>query len=78
MGLFADQDFEGLLNNLQDWELSFKDKDKKLKSQSLGKEKLVSDLNSHNFCYTPLSQMQKSTKPNKGRKSFIISSTTKF
>ncbi|KAL3538275.1 hypothetical protein ACH5RR_001641 [Cinchona calisaya] len=34
------QDFEGLLNNLQDWELSFKDKDKKLKSQSPGKEKL--------------------------------------
>ncbi|CDP18255.1 unnamed protein product [Coffea canephora] len=33
------QDFEGLLNNLQDWELSFKDKDKKLKSQSRGKEK---------------------------------------
>lgn len=28
------QDFEGFLNNLQDWELSLKDKDKKLKSQS--------------------------------------------
>ncbi|CAH1443691.1 unnamed protein product [Lactuca virosa] len=27
-------DFEGFLNNLQDWELSLKDKDKKLKSQS--------------------------------------------
>ncbi|KAD4179560.1 hypothetical protein E3N88_28151 [Mikania micrantha] len=26
-------DFEGFLNNLQDWELSLKDKDKKLKSQ---------------------------------------------
>ncbi|KAM7481785.1 hypothetical protein LguiB_006368 [Lonicera macranthoides] len=35
-----DQDFEGFLNNLQDWELSLKDKDKKLKSQSAGKEKL--------------------------------------
>lgn len=35
----AEQDFEGLLNNLQDWELSFKDKDKKRKSQSPGKEK---------------------------------------
>lgn len=34
------QDFEGLLNNLQDWELSFKDKDKKLKSQFHTKEKL--------------------------------------
>ncbi|KAL2514027.1 Tetratricopeptide repeat (TPR)-like superfamily protein [Forsythia ovata] len=34
------QDFEGLLNNLQDWELSFKDKDKKLKSQSADKDKL--------------------------------------
>lgn len=33
------QDLEGLLNNLQDWELSFKEKDKKLKSESLGKEK---------------------------------------
>ncbi|XP_022895761.1 RNA polymerase II-associated protein 3 isoform X2 [Olea europaea var. sylvestris] len=34
------QDFEGLLNNLQDWELSFKDKDKRLKSQFVGKDKL--------------------------------------
>ncbi|XP_073065942.1 uncharacterized protein [Primulina eburnea] len=33
-------DFEGLLNNLQDWELSLKEKDKRLKSGSTGKEKL--------------------------------------
>ncbi|XP_073311451.1 uncharacterized protein [Primulina huaijiensis] len=33
-------DFEGLLNNLQDWELSFKEKDKRLKSGFTGKEKL--------------------------------------
>ncbi|XP_075493726.1 uncharacterized protein LOC142531478 [Primulina tabacum] len=33
-------DFEGLLNNLQDWELSFKEKDKRLKSGSTGTEKL--------------------------------------
>lgn len=39
--LLLDQDFEGLLNNLQDWELSFKDKDKRLKSQFVGKDKLV-------------------------------------
>lgn len=39
--VLTEQDFEGLLNNLQDWELSFKDKDKKLKSQSMGKEKMV-------------------------------------
>ncbi|KAL0335434.1 UNVERIFIED_CONTAM: hypothetical protein Sradi_4755300 [Sesamum radiatum] len=35
------QDFEGLLNNLQDWELSFKDKDKKLRSDDVSKGKLV-------------------------------------
>ncbi|KAK3031228.1 hypothetical protein RJ639_036883, partial [Escallonia herrerae] len=35
-------DFEGFLNNLQDWELSLKDKDKKLKPQSVGKDKLNS------------------------------------
>ncbi|KAK6159812.1 hypothetical protein DH2020_003193 [Rehmannia glutinosa] len=34
------QDFEGLLNNLQDWELSFKDKDKKLRLDAEGKGKL--------------------------------------
>ncbi|KAL0357267.1 UNVERIFIED_CONTAM: hypothetical protein Scaly_1412400 [Sesamum calycinum] len=34
------QDFEGLLNNLQDWELSFKDKDKKLRSDDVSKGKL--------------------------------------
>ncbi|KAL0422101.1 UNVERIFIED_CONTAM: RNA polymerase II-associated protein 3 [Sesamum latifolium] len=34
------QDFEGLLNNLQDWELSFKDKDKKLRSDGVNKGKL--------------------------------------
>ncbi|KAL0364853.1 UNVERIFIED_CONTAM: Mitochondrial import receptor subunit TOM70 [Sesamum angustifolium] len=34
------QDFEGLLNNLQDWELSFKDKDKKLRSDGVSKGKL--------------------------------------
>ncbi|KAK3034056.1 hypothetical protein RJ639_034281 [Escallonia herrerae] len=39
---FGNQDFEGFLNNLQDWELSFKDKDKKLKPQSVGKNKLNS------------------------------------
>ncbi|XP_074326628.1 uncharacterized protein LOC141664559 isoform X2 [Apium graveolens] len=33
------QNFQGFLNNLQDWESSLKDKDKKLKSQSLSKEK---------------------------------------
>lgn len=47
MGFLADQDFEGLLNNLQDWELSFKEKDKKLKSESLGKEKYVSNFSYH-------------------------------
>ncbi|XP_022895767.1 RNA polymerase II-associated protein 3 isoform X7 [Olea europaea var. sylvestris] len=40
------QDFEGLLNNLQDWELSFKDKDKRLKSQFVGKDKLRHSMNS--------------------------------
>nr|XP_009767339.1 PREDICTED: RNA polymerase II-associated protein 3 isoform X6 [Nicotiana sylvestris] len=39
----ADQDMQGLLNNLQDWELSLKDKDKKMKSQARGKEKLRED-----------------------------------
>ncbi|KAL2254184.1 UNVERIFIED_CONTAM: Mitochondrial import receptor subunit TOM70 [Sesamum indicum] len=33
------QDFEGLLNNLQDWELSFKDKDKKLRSDGVSEGK---------------------------------------
>uniref|UniRef100_A0A1S4DJC7 RNA polymerase II-associated protein 3-like n=1 Tax=Nicotiana tabacum TaxID=4097 RepID=A0A1S4DJC7_TOBAC len=37
------QDMQGLLNNLQDWELSLKDKDKKMKSQARGKEKLRED-----------------------------------
>lgn len=36
------QDVEGLLNNLQDWELSFKEKDKKLRVDAFGKGKLVS------------------------------------
>ncbi|KAL3843541.1 hypothetical protein ACJIZ3_000944 [Penstemon smallii] len=35
------QEFEGLLNNLQDWELSFKEKDKKLRSDATGKDKMV-------------------------------------
>ncbi|XP_009611910.1 uncharacterized protein [Nicotiana tomentosiformis] len=35
--------FQGLLNTLQDWELSLKDKDKKMKSQARGKEKLRED-----------------------------------
>ncbi|CAA3020768.1 RNA polymerase II-associated 3 isoform X1 [Olea europaea subsp. europaea] len=34
------QDFGGILNNLQDWESSFTDRDNKLKSQSVGKNKL--------------------------------------
>ncbi|KAL3620669.1 hypothetical protein CASFOL_035581 [Castilleja foliolosa] len=34
------QDFEGLLGNLQDWELSLKDKDKKLRLDAVGKGKL--------------------------------------
>ncbi|CAA0834652.1 Tetratricopeptide repeat (TPR)-like superfamily protein [Striga hermonthica] len=34
------QDFEGLLSNLQDWELSLKDKDTKRRLDSLGKGKL--------------------------------------
>uniref|UniRef100_A0A5B6ZSD9 Putative RNA polymerase II-associated protein 3 isoform X1 n=1 Tax=Davidia involucrata TaxID=16924 RepID=A0A5B6ZSD9_DAVIN len=33
-------DFQGFLNNLQDWELSNKDKDKKLKPQTLADQKL--------------------------------------
>ncbi|XP_038890655.1 RNA polymerase II-associated protein 3 isoform X3 [Benincasa hispida] len=32
-------DFQGFLNDLQDWELSFKGKDKKLKPQAISKEK---------------------------------------
>ncbi|KAL6563012.1 hypothetical protein OROHE_005599 [Orobanche hederae] len=36
------QDFEGLLNNLQDWELSLKDKDKKLRLDALSNGKLGS------------------------------------
>ncbi|KAL0384754.1 UNVERIFIED_CONTAM: Sperm-associated antigen 1 [Sesamum radiatum] len=36
------QDFEGLLNNLQDWELSFKDKDKKPRSDGVSKDCLCS------------------------------------
>ncbi|XP_043722979.1 RNA polymerase II-associated protein 3-like [Telopea speciosissima] len=35
-------DFQGFLNNLQDWELSFKEKDKKLKTQAQGERKVVS------------------------------------
>ncbi|XP_059438126.1 uncharacterized protein LOC132170971 isoform X1 [Corylus avellana] len=35
-------DFQGFLNDLQDWELSLKDKDKKMKSQAPHKEKSVS------------------------------------
>lgn len=34
------QDFEGLLNNLQDWELNFKEKDKKLRADAVGKGKV--------------------------------------
>ncbi|XP_006339935.1 RNA polymerase II-associated protein 3 isoform X3 [Solanum tuberosum] len=37
------QDMQGLLNNLQDWELSLKGKDKKMKSQAHGKETLRED-----------------------------------
>ncbi|KAI8026509.1 RNA polymerase II-associated protein 3 [Camellia lanceoleosa] len=33
-------DFQGFLNDLQDWEMSLNDKDKKLKSRGLDKEKL--------------------------------------
>ncbi|XWS58095.1 hypothetical protein CRYUN_Cryun08bG0005400 [Craigia yunnanensis] len=33
-------DFQGFLNDLQDWELSLKDKDKKMKSQASDKEQL--------------------------------------
>ncbi|KAL6570194.1 hypothetical protein OROMI_014708 [Orobanche minor] len=36
------QDFEGLLNNLQDWELSLKDKDKKLRLDAVSNGKLGS------------------------------------
>nr|GMD48344.1 RNA polymerase II-associated protein 3 isoform X1 [Ipomoea batatas] len=42
------QGFEGLLNNLQDWELSLKNKDKKVKSEALGKEKLGEGVKSAN------------------------------
>ncbi|GFZ07222.1 tetratricopeptide repeat (TPR)-like superfamily protein [Actinidia rufa] len=35
-------DFQGFLNDLQDWEMSVNGKDKKVKSQDLDKEKLVS------------------------------------
>jgi hypothetical protein len=41
------QDFQGFLNDLQDWELSVKDKDKKMKPQAPQKEKLVTILISH-------------------------------
>lgn len=41
---FAEQDVEGLLNNLQDWELSFKEKDKKLRADTFGQGKMVSRL----------------------------------
>lgn len=37
----AEQDMQGLFNNLQDWELALKGKDKKMKSQAGGKETLV-------------------------------------
>ncbi|XP_042492732.1 RNA polymerase II-associated protein 3 isoform X2 [Macadamia integrifolia] len=35
-------DFQGFLNDLQDWELSLKEKDKKLKGQAQGQKKAVS------------------------------------
>ncbi|XP_051135928.1 uncharacterized protein LOC127254694 isoform X2 [Andrographis paniculata] len=35
------QDFQGLLNNLQDWELSIKEKGKKLKSDAAGKSNSI-------------------------------------
>lgn len=38
-------DFQGFLNDLQDWELSVKDKDKKMKPQAPQKEKLASSRN---------------------------------
>ncbi|XP_023894066.1 uncharacterized protein LOC112005995 isoform X3 [Quercus suber] len=38
-------DFQGFLNDLQDWELSLKDKDKKMKPQAPQKEKSVSSRN---------------------------------
>lgn len=41
------QDFQGFLNDLQDWELSLKDKDKKMKPQAPQKEKSVTILISH-------------------------------
>ncbi|XP_069145799.1 uncharacterized protein [Solanum lycopersicum] len=37
------QDMQGLFNNLQDWELALKGKDKKMKSQAGGKETLKED-----------------------------------
>ncbi|CAN4125129.1 unnamed protein product [Withania somnifera] len=37
------QDMQGLLNNLQDWELTLKGKDRKMKSQACGKETLRED-----------------------------------
>ncbi|CAK9150906.1 unnamed protein product [Ilex paraguariensis] len=41
-------DYEGMLNNLQDWELSLKNKDKKLKSQILDKKTLDFHAQRHN------------------------------
>ncbi|KAJ4957225.1 hypothetical protein NE237_014008 [Protea cynaroides] len=35
-------DFQGFLNDLQDWEVSLKEKDKKLKAQAQGEKKVVS------------------------------------
>ena len=43
------QDFQGFLNDLQDWELSLKDKDKKMKPQAPQKEKSVTILISHSI-----------------------------
>ncbi|KAL1535039.1 RNA polymerase II-associated protein 3-like isoform X2 [Salvia divinorum] len=41
-------DVEGLLNNLQDWELSFKEKDKKLRVDAFGKGNMDLESPSHN------------------------------
>ena len=48
-GLFF-QDFQGILSDLQDWELSFKDKDKKIKAHASDKELSVIQLHPLAFC----------------------------
>lgn len=51
--LLFSQDFQGFLNDLQDWELSLKDKDKKMKPQASNNEISVIWINKF-YCFSAI------------------------